>query len=88
MVANREQSGTATASRATLRDLVEVNRRYEEKHGFTFIVYATGKTAEEMLEIARERHDRSRDDEIVNAAGEQRKITRTRLARMLCQEER
>ena len=87
-VANREQAGTATASRTTLRDLVEVNRRYEEKHGFTFIVYATGKNADEMLEIARERLDRERDDEIVNAAGEQRKITRTRLARMLCQEER
>lgn len=87
-VADREQAGTATASRTILRDLVEVNRRYEEKHGFTFIVYATGKSADEMLDIARDRLGRGREDEIVNAAGEQRKITRTRLARMLCQEDR
>jgi 2-oxo-4-hydroxy-4-carboxy--5-ureidoimidazoline (OHCU) decarboxylase len=49
-------------------------------------VYATGKTADEMLAIARERLDNVRAAEIANAAGEQRKITATRLGRMLCQE--
>lgn len=83
---NREQAGTASASREVLRDLVDVNRRYEEKFGFTYIVYATGKTATEMLSIARERLGNDRSAEISAAAGEQRKITETRLLRMLCQE--
>jgi 2-oxo-4-hydroxy-4-carboxy--5-ureidoimidazoline (OHCU) decarboxylase len=65
-----------------------VNRRYEDKFGFTYIVYATGKTAEEMLQIARDRLDNQREQEIAIAAGEQRKITATRLRRMLCQEAR
>lgn len=84
--ANREQSGTASASRETIRELIDVNQRYEEKFGFTYIVYATGKTADEMLAIAKRRLDHDRDEEIANAAGEQRKITATRLRRMLCQE--
>lgn len=83
---NREQVGTATASREILRDLVEVNRRYEEKFGFTYIVYATGKTAPEMLAIALQRLENDRREEIATAAGEQRKITEGRLLRMLCQE--
>jgi OHCU decarboxylase len=84
--ANREQAGAASASRETIRDLIDVNRRYEDKFGFTYIVYATGKTAEGMLGIAQERLENGRDAEIANAASEQRKITATRLRRMLCQE--
>lgn len=83
---NREQAGAVTASREILRDLVEVNRRYEEKFGFTYIVYATGRTASEMLAIALQRLESDRTEEIVAAADEQRKITETRLLRMLCQE--
>jgi allantoicase len=83
---NREQAGTASASRETIHELSAVNRRYEDKFGFTYIVYATGKTAEQMLAIAQERLGNDRSQEIANAAGEQRKITATRLGRMLCQE--
>lgn len=86
--ANREQAGTSTASRETIRELIDVNRRYEDKFGFTYIVYASGKTADEMLSIARDRLGNGRSQEIANAAVEQRKITSTRLARKLCQEER
>ena len=85
--ANREQAGASSASRETIRELTDVNRRYEEKFGFTYIVYATGKTADQMLAIARDRLGNDRDGEIANAAAEQRKITATRLRRMLCQEE-
>jgi allantoicase len=88
VTANREQAGTATASRETIRELIDVNRRYEDKFGFTYIVYATGKTADEMLAIARERLENDRAQEIANAAAEQRRITATRLGRMLCQEAR
>jgi allantoicase len=84
---NSEQSGAASASRETIRDLIEVNREYEDKFGFTYIVYATGKTADEMLTIARARLDNDRETEIVNAAREQRRITATRLRRLVCLEE-
>jgi allantoicase len=73
--ANKEQTGTASASREMLNDLVDVNRRYEGKFGFTYIVYATGKSAAEMLEIARGRLGNDRPTEIAAAAAEQRKIT-------------
>jgi len=39
-----------------------------------------------MLGIARNRLGNDRSQEIANAAAEQRKITATRLRRMLCQE--
>jgi allantoicase len=84
---DREQAGAVSASRETIRELIDVNRRYEDKFGFTFIVYATGKTAEEMLAIARDRLNHDRDTEIEIAAEEQRRITATRLGRMLCQED-
>ncbi|HEU4318557.1 MAG TPA: allantoicase [Acidimicrobiia bacterium] len=83
---NREQSGTATASRNVLNELVEVNRAYEAKFDFTYIVYATGKSAPEMLDDAKRRLGNDRATEIANASAEQRKITETRLRRMLCQE--
>ena len=83
---NREQAGTASATREVLNDLIEVNRAYEDRFGFTYIVYATGKSATEMLEIAKGRLGNERSAEIEVAGEEQRKITQTRLRRMLCQE--
>lgn len=86
--ANREQSGTASASREIIARLGAVNEEYESKFGFTYIVSATGKTAEEMLHIAEQRLANSRRQEIASAASEQRSITETRLRRMLCMETR
>jgi allantoicase len=86
--ADREQAGTAAATRETLRQLKRVNTEYEEKFGFTYIVYATGKSAEQMLEIAHARLANDRATEIAAAAHEQRRITDTRLRRMTCQEPR
>lgn len=85
-MANREQAETSSASRETIRELIEVNREYENKFGFTYIVYATGRSAEEMLQMAKDRLGNDRHAEVATAAGEQRKITSTRLRRMLCQE--
>ena len=82
--ANREQSGTADAEASLLSDLAEANQAYEAAHGFTYIVYASGKTAQEMLDIVRGRIGNTREDELGNAAAEQRMITETRLRRMLC----
>ncbi|MDH3190376.1 MAG: allantoicase [Acidimicrobiia bacterium] len=84
-VANQEQAGAAEADRATKDELARVNLEYEERFGFTYIVYATGKTAEEMLALAESRVSNSRTEEMRAASEQQRLITATRLRRMLCQ---
>ncbi|HBS41867.1 MAG TPA: OHCU decarboxylase, partial [Oceanospirillales bacterium] len=53
--------------------------------GFIFIVFATGKSAAEMLDILKERLPNPRDKEIQNAADNQQKITALRLKKMLGQ---
>jgi allantoicase len=79
----QEQARVSDAARATLDALAEVNRAYEAKHGFRYIVCATGKTAEEMLATARERLEGDRTREVARAASEQRKITDLRLEKLV-----
>ncbi|HLL14865.1 MAG TPA: 2-oxo-4-hydroxy-4-carboxy-5-ureidoimidazoline decarboxylase [Pyrinomonadaceae bacterium] len=79
----QEQSGARDAARATLEELAEANRAYEDKFGHIFIVCATGKTAEEMLALLRARLSNGADTELRTAAGEQGKITRLRLEKLL-----
>jgi allantoicase len=78
-----EQSRVAGASRATLDALAEANREYEAKFGFTYIVCATGKSADEMLAIARDRLEGDRAREVARAADEQRRITEIRLEKLV-----
>jgi len=75
----REQAGVETAAEDVLDALAEGNRAYEERFGYIFIVYATGKTAEAMLELLRERLRNDPSREIRIAAEEQAKITERRL---------
>lgn len=74
-----EQAGATGASEATLLALREQNRLYRERFGYSFIVCATGKTADEMLHILRNRLDNAPADELAIAAAEQAKITHLRL---------
>ena len=83
-VANREQAGASGADGDTKAALAEVNREYEDKFGFTYIVFASGKSAREMLEIARDRLGNNRNQEVDIGAQQQRLITKARLRRMLC----
>jgi OHCU decarboxylase len=78
-----EQAGVAAAETGVRDDLAEVNRLYEERFGFIFIVCATGKTGGEMLAICRARLGNSAETEICLAAEEQRKITAIRLNKLL-----
>ena len=80
---NAEQSGAQTAADSLLNELKKANRLYEEKFGFIFIVCATGKSAEEMLDICCRRIRNDADTEIRIAADEQRKITEIRLKKLL-----
>lgn len=74
-----EQSGVDGASEATLQALARGNRDYLERHGFIFIVYASGKTADQMLDLLRARIDNTTEQELKLAAQQQLKITLLRL---------
>jgi OHCU decarboxylase len=79
----QEQGGVRDANPDTVDALAQLNRQYEEKFGFIFIVCATGKSAGEMLAILRERLDNEIDAELPIAAAEQAKITELRLKKLV-----
>ena len=81
-----EQSSVATTDERARSELAEINREYEQRFGFIYIVCATGKSPSELLEIARQRLHNDRDTELRVAAEEQRKITRLRLEKLLTPE--
>jgi len=80
---SQEQAGVASASRETIDELAALNRAYEQKFGFIFIICATGKTSEEMLSALRERLEHDAAIELQIAAAEQSKITELRLRKLL-----
>ena len=78
-----EQSGVASATSQTKDDIARLNREYEDRFGFIFIVCASGKSSEEMLAILNSRIGNDRDTELRIAAEEQTKITKLRLRKLL-----
>ncbi|HTH51724.1 MAG TPA: 2-oxo-4-hydroxy-4-carboxy-5-ureidoimidazoline decarboxylase [Pyrinomonadaceae bacterium] len=78
-----EQASVAETGDDVRADLAAVNRLYHEKFGFIFIISATGKTAEEVLAIAKARVRNSVETELKIAAEEQNKITQLRLTKLL-----
>jgi 2-oxo-4-hydroxy-4-carboxy-5-ureidoimidazoline decarboxylase len=78
-----EQSGTSGANEDTLQALQQLNEEYFAKNGFIFLICATGKSADEMLAALRLRLANDRETEIQIAAGEQNKITKLRLVKLL-----
>ena len=83
--AGDEQRGAAEADEMTLLSLANENRVYRDRFGYIFIVSASGKNAGQMLEILRERSGHDPDTEIEVAAGEQKKITKLRLEKLLAE---
>ena len=81
--ASGEQAGAAVATEETLEALARGNAAYEAKFGHIFIVCATGKTADQMLEILEARLPNEPQAELSIAAGEQHKITHLRLEKLL-----
>ncbi len=77
-----EQAGALSASEATRAALAEANWLYEERFGRIYIVCASGKGAEEMLDLCRRRLHNDAETELAVAAEEQRKITRMRLEKL------
>lgn len=79
----QEQAGVRDADQETIGEMARLNREYEQKFGFIFIVCATGKSAAEILEILRERLSNEPDAELPIAAAEQAKITEIRLKKLV-----
>jgi OHCU decarboxylase len=80
-----EQATALNADAEVQQKLARANEDYEDKFGFIFIVFATGKTPEEILTLLQQRIENDHMTEINNAAREQRKITRNRLEKLLAQ---
>jgi OHCU decarboxylase len=78
-----EQAQTSVASENLLAEIAVGNQTYEERFGFTYIVCATGKSAEEMLAILKRRMESTRDAELREAAEQQRQIIQIRLGKWL-----
>lgn len=80
--AAHEQSGASEADDSVLEALAQGNQDYLDKFGFIFIVFATGKSAQQMLDLLLARLPNSRETELKNAAAEQNKITSLRIKKM------
>lgn len=78
-----EQASVASAEATTLGRLEQLNDAYFEKHGFIFIICATGKSPEQMLAALEARLENDTDTEIANAASEQAEISKLRLHKLL-----
>jgi 2-oxo-4-hydroxy-4-carboxy-5-ureidoimidazoline decarboxylase len=78
-----EQAGAGSASQNVMHELAEGNAAYEQQFGFTYIVCATGRTADEMLAILRRRLNNDRMAELREAAEQQRQIMQIRLGKWL-----
>jgi len=81
--AGHEQSGMSAAETPVIEEMFRLNKAYLAKFGFIFIVFASGKSAEQMLALLKARIDNTRDIELTIAAGEQAKITANRLEKLL-----
>jgi 2-oxo-4-hydroxy-4-carboxy-5-ureidoimidazoline decarboxylase len=80
--ASNEQSGVNDAGAHVLEELRLSNELYEKKFGYIFIVCATGKTAEEMLDLLKKRLINNPAFEGRVSAQEQNKITHLRLDKL------
>lgn len=79
----REQGAVAQAGEEILRELKRLNDAYFERHGFIFIIFASGKSPAEMLAALKRRLPGARADELAQAAREQKLIADHRLSKLL-----
>lgn len=81
--AGNEQGAVAEAENIVLEDLARLNEAYYQKHGYIFIVCATGKSAVEMRDLLVYRMAHLLEEELMIAMGEQFKIILIRLRKLL-----
>jgi len=78
-----EQSLAQKGSAESLAVLGAANEAYEATFGHVFLICATGKSSEQILETVQERLGHDAETEMRIAGEEQRKITRLRLEKVL-----
>jgi 2-oxo-4-hydroxy-4-carboxy-5-ureidoimidazoline decarboxylase len=79
----REQAGVDHDDERTLAALAEVNRAYDERFGHVLLIFASGKSGVELLEIAQERlrNDEATERRVIRK--ELGKIVALRVERLL-----
>ena len=75
-----EQRG---AEPEVLAELAQLNRAYEDRFGFRFVVFVNRRPKSEIVEVLRRRLDNSRDAELRTALHDMRAIARDRLRSLL-----
>jgi 2-oxo-4-hydroxy-4-carboxy--5-ureidoimidazoline (OHCU) decarboxylase len=55
---------------ATIAELARLNRAYEAKFGFRFVVFVNRRPKSELVPVLRRRLERTRDDELATALDE------------------
>jgi 5-hydroxyisourate hydrolase/2-oxo-4-hydroxy-4-carboxy-5-ureidoimidazoline decarboxylase len=78
-----QAAGLASADPLVFEELAAANKAYKARHGFIFIICASGKSAAEMLAAIKQRLPNSPYVELGAAAREQMKITELRLDKIL-----
>ena len=78
-----EQSGAAAASDEVTQGLVDGNVAYEQRFGHVFLICASGRSGQEMLDQLRARLDNDEEAERAVVRAELKKITRLRMTKML-----
>jgi OHCU decarboxylase len=81
-----EQARALESSGSTSELLADAQRRYEERFGHVFLICATGRSAEEILEVCSARLAHDPEVELPIACKEERKIGRLRLDRLLTEQ--
>ena len=66
---------------AVLEELAELNRAYEERFGFRFVVFVNRRPKREIVPILRERIERTREQELETALQELVEIAKDRWRR-------
>ena len=78
-----EQAGVATAEADVLGELAAANASYEQRFGHVYLVYASGRSAAELLAVCRARLENDPETERGVVLEELAKINRLRLGKML-----
>ena len=71
----------ADADTVVLAELAELNRAYEERFGFRFVVFVDRRPKAEILEVLRGRLERTREQELDTGLAELVAIARDRWSR-------
>jgi len=79
---DREQARAMEAPDETKAALASENRRYEERFGHVFLIFASGRSGEEILAELRRRMKNDPATELREAKRELRAIARLRLERL------